>query len=124
MALRLAAALWLGLLAPAAAQEGDLARRQAEAAQAIEHGTEDETVLPEGEGRHEVFAYCTVCHNTSPLRRTRLTREGWDGLMDWMTERHGMNPLHGEFRDLIVGYLAQHFGAQQPRARSRNPFLN
>jgi hypothetical protein len=119
----LAAALGLALVAPAAAQD-DLARRQADAAQAIEHATEDETVLPDGEGRHEVFAYCTACHNTSPLRRTRLSREGWDGLMDWMTDRHGMTPLRGDFRDLIVDYLALHFGPQQQRGRGRNPFLD
>jgi hypothetical protein len=81
-------------------------------------------VLPDGEGRTETFAYCTACHNTALIRRSRFSRQQWDGLMDWMTERHGMNPLEGEFRDLIVGYLATHFGPAQAPARGRNPFLN
>ena len=85
---------------------------------------EEETVLPEGEGRSETFAYCTVCHGTAIIRRSRFTRPQWDALMDWMSERHGMNPLEGEFRETIVGYLATHFGPAQAPARARNPFLN
>ena len=105
----------------AAAQDG---RRDADAARAVERTAEEETVLPEGEGRTETFAYCTACHNTAIIRRSRFTRQQWDGLMDWMTERHGMNPLEGAFRATIVDYLARHFGPAQTPARGRNPFLN
>jgi hypothetical protein len=93
-------------------------------AQAPAPEPEEETVLPEGEGRSETFAYCTPCHGTAIIRRSRFSREQWDGLMDWMSEKQGMNPLEGEFRDLIVNYLAQHFGPAQAPARGRNPFLN
>jgi cytochrome c553 len=121
MALRLALA-WLLVAAPVLAQ-GDAAR-QADQARAIERTTEEETVLAEGEGRSETFGYCTACHNTALIRRSRFTRPQWDGLMDWMTERHGMNPLEGEFRTTIVDYLARHYGPAQAPARGRNPFLN
>jgi hypothetical protein len=100
------------------------AQRDADAAHAIQAAPEEETVLPEGEGRSETFAYCTVCHNTALIRRSRFTRQQWDGLMDWMAERQGMNPLEGDFRDTIVTYLATHFGPAQAPARGRNPFLN
>jgi hypothetical protein len=113
----LIAALSMG----AAAQD---ARRDADAARAIEQTAEEETVLPEGEGRAETFGYCTACHNTALIRRSRFTRAQWDGLMDWMTERHGMNPLEGEYRAIIVDYLARHFGPAQAPTRGRNPFLN
>ena len=106
------------------AQTPDLAQRQAEAAAALADRQEEETVLADGEGRSEVFGYCTACHNTALIRRSAFTRERWDELMDWMAEKHGMNPLEGEFRDTIVDYLARHYG---PRARGRrggNPFLN
>ncbi len=43
--------------------------------------------------------------------------------MDWMVERHGMNPLEAEERRVIVDYLARHFGPAQAQ-RARNPFLN
>ncbi|WP_372618868.1 hypothetical protein [Falsiroseomonas sp.] len=108
----------------AAAARQTEAQRQAEIARQVSAQAEEETILPEGEGRAETFGYCTACHNTALIRRSRFSRDQWDGLMDWMTERHGMNPLEGEMRSLIVDYLASHFGAAQAPARGRNPFLN
>ena len=106
------------------AQTPDLAQRQAEAAAALAEQQEDETVLAEGEGRSEVFGYCTACHSTALIRRSAFTRERWDELMDWMTEKHGMNALEGEFRDTIVDYLARHYGPRARGPRGGNPFLN
>jgi len=106
------------------AQTPDSAQRQAEAATALAEQQEEETVLAEGEGRSEVFGYCTACHNTALIRRSAFTRERWDELMDWMTEKHEMNPLEGEFRDTIVDYLARHYGPRARRPRGGNPFLN
>jgi hypothetical protein len=106
------------------AQTPDLAQRQAEAAAALADRQEEETVLAEGEGRSEVFGYCTACHNTALIRRSAFTRERWDELMDWMAEKHGMNPLEGEFRDTIVDYLARYYGPRARGPRGGNPFLN
>ena len=106
------------------AQTPDLAQRQAEAAAAMADRQEEETVLAEGEGRSEVFGYCTACHNTALIRRSAFTRERWDELMDWMAEKHGMNPLEGEFRQTIVDYLAKHYGPRARSPRGGNPFLN
>jgi hypothetical protein len=106
------------------AQTPDLAQRQAEAAAAMAEQQEEETVLADGEGRSEVFGYCTACHNTALIRRSAFTRERWDELMDWMAEKHGMNPLEGEFRDTIVDYLARHYGPRARGPRGGNPFLN
>ena len=106
------------------AQTPDLAQRQAEAAAALAERQEEETVLAQGEGRSEVFGYCTACHNTALIRRSAFTRERWDELMDWMTEKHGMNALEGEFRDTIVDYLARHYGPRTRGPRGGNPFLN
>ena len=85
---------------------------------------EEPTVLPDGEGRDEVFYGCTACHSSAVIRRSRLSRAAWDGLMDWMVEKHGMTPLEGDDRRLVVDYLARHFGASTAPARGRNPFLN
>jgi cytochrome c5 len=106
------------------AQTPDLAQRQAEAAAALAEQQEEETVLAEGEGRSEVFGYCTACHNTALIRRSAFTRERWDELMDWMAEKQGMNPLEGEFRTSIVDYLARHYGPRARGPRGGNPFLN
>jgi len=106
------------------AQTPDLAQRQAEAATALADRQEEETVLAEGEGRSEVFGYCTACHNTALIRRSAFTRDRWDELMDWMAEKHGMNPLEGEFRTTIVDYLGRHYGPRARSPRGGNPFLN
>jgi hypothetical protein len=106
------------------AQTPDLAQRQAEAVAALAEKQEEETVLADGEGRSEVFGYCTACHNTALIRRSAFTRERWDELMDWMAEKHGMNPLEGEFRTTIVDYLARHYGPRARGPRGGNPFLN
>ena len=106
------------------AQTPDLAQRQAEAAAALADRQEEEAVLADGEGRSEVFGYCTACHNTALIRRSAFTRERWDELMDWMAEKHGMNPLEGEFRDTIVDYLARHYGPRARGPRGGNLFLN
>ncbi len=119
------AAMALFLAASATvAQTPDLAQRQAEAAAALADRQEEETVLAEGEGRSEVFGYCTACHNTALIRRSAFTRDRWDELMDWMAEKHGMNPLEGEFRTTIVDYLGRHYGPRARNPRGGNPFLN
>lgn len=106
------------------AARSEAARRQAEAAQAVTQPAEEETILPDGHGRSETFGYCVACHSTAIIRRSQFSRAQWDGLMDWMTEKHGMNQLEGELRETIVNYLATHFGPAQAPARGRNPFLN
>ena len=102
--------LWVG---PAASQPAT-----------AEESVETPEVLPEGHGREDTFYRCTACHSTAVIRRSRLSRERWDELMDWMTERHGMPPLEREERRLIVGYLAGAFPPQEQRRRGpANPFL-
>jgi hypothetical protein len=81
--------------------------------------------LPEGPGREETFYTCMACHGTAVIRRSRLTREGWDELMDWMTEKHGMPRLEGEDRRVVVDYLARVFPPDTTqRRRGANPFLS
>lgn len=82
--------------------------------------------LPDALGREETFYACTACHGSAVIRRSRLSREGWDELMDWMTDKHGMAPLEGDNRRVIVDYLARAFPpgtGQQQQRRGANPFL-
>lgn len=82
-----------------------------------------QTPLPEGDGRDITEALCTACHDTAVIRRSRLGRTQWDGLMDWMVDRHGMVPLDPATRVEVVDYLTRHFGPA-PNNRGRSPFLN
>lgn len=84
---------------------------------------ESEEVLPAGEGRAETFGYCVACHSSAIIRRSGFSRERWDGLMDWMTQTHGMAPLEGELRVRIVDYLAAAFPPRATPRRTESPFL-
>jgi hypothetical protein len=98
--------------------------RQPEQTAPTEQISETPEALPEGHGREDTFYRCTACHSTAVIRRSRLSRDRWDELMDWMTERHGMPPLEGDERRLIVDYLAGAFPPQEQRRRgAANPFL-
>lgn len=105
----------------ALALTGGVAFAQTGAAPAPE--PEDPSILPAGNGQEETFYACTACHSTAIVRRSAFTRDQWDGLMDWMVEKQGMNPLETAERRQIVDYLAQHFGPR-PSPRGRNPFAN
>ncbi|MDX2102659.1 MAG: hypothetical protein SF002_08970 [Alphaproteobacteria bacterium] len=85
------------------------------------HPEETPDVLPAGYGRDETFYFCTSCHGSAVITRTGATRERWDTLLTWMTDVHGMAPLAGAERELILAYLATSF---PPRRRGpANPFL-
>jgi hypothetical protein len=86
-----------------------IGRAASQPAAAEERAAETPEVLPEGPGREDTFYRCTACHSTAVISRSRLSRDRWDELMDWMTERHGMPPLEGEERQLVVDYLAGAF---------------
>lgn len=80
-------------------------------------------VLAPGAGREETFYYCIACHNTALIRRSGFTRQQWDELMDWMSEKHGMTPLEGELRETIVNYLAEAYPPRRQRPPAfANPF--
>jgi hypothetical protein len=119
------AALATARAAQEAAAREAAAREEAERLAALAQQAETPEVLPPGHGREETFGYCTPCHSTAVIRRSRLSREQWDELMDWMSEKHGMNPLAGEMREVIVDYLAGAFPPAQPAGgrHGGNPFL-
>jgi mono/diheme cytochrome c family protein len=89
----------------------------------VARAQETPEALPEAPGREETFHTCVACHGTAVISRSRLTREGWDELMDWMTEKHGMPRLEGEERRVIVDYLARVFPQGARQRRGGNPFL-
>lgn len=85
-------AVGCGLLAPAALAD------------------EDYESLPEGPDRDAVYFNCSACHSISLVVQQRLSREQWDGLLDWMVKENGMHPLSPWARNRVVNYLATHFG--------------
>ena len=92
-------------------------------APAITFAQEAETpdVFPAGRGRDEAFYICTGCHGSAIVRQQGLTRDGWNGTIDFMVAAKEMAPLDAETRTLLLDYLSAAF---PPRQRYTNPFLN
>ena len=80
--------------------------------------------LPAGPGRDETFGMCTACHAYKLVSNQGMTRDQWDGTLNWMTERHNMPAIEGADRDLILDYLATHHPPKAPTRAGgfRNPF--
>jgi cytochrome c len=77
---------------------------------------EDFEGLPPGPGREEVFYLCAACHSLKLVTQQGLPRDRWDELLVWMIEKQGMPQVDGKERDLVLDYLAAHYGipAQRP----------
>lgn len=84
-----------GLTAPAAAQQS---------------GESDYGGLPPGPGREAVYDSCQACHSLMIVVQQGLNRQRWDKTLTWMVDEQGMPELDEEIRDLILDYLAQHYG--------------
>lgn len=65
---------------------------------------------PEGEGRALTGAWCGGCHSLNLVRQQGLSYEGWDVLLDWMSEKQNMPPLKGDQRSTVLDYLTTNFG--------------
>lgn len=68
---------------------------------------------PAGPGQAETGALCNACHSLAIVKQQQLSRTTWDKLLDWMVEEQGMPDQTPEARELILGYLAEHFGAPE-----------
>lgn len=63
--------------------------------------------LPEGAGKKVLLNVCTVCHDLSRVKRTALTREGWQELLGTMLNEGAM--LSDEDFPVLLAYLARNF---------------
>lgn len=78
--------------------------------------------LPDAPNREEVFYFCTACHGSALVARQGLSRDRWDEVLTYMTDRHGMPPLEGAERDRYLDYLAEALPSRR-RGGFTNPFL-
>ena len=76
-----------------------------------------------GAGRELVVANCTACHSDKLVTQNRSDRQGWRELIRWMQKKQGLWPLAPQTEDVIVGYLATHYGRPQVADDTRRPAL-
>jgi hypothetical protein len=78
-----------------------------------------------GAGRDETFYSCTACHNFKLVAQQGMSRRQWDEIIALMTQRHGMPPLDGKDREIVLNYLESAYPPRAPTGRGwQNPFLN
>ncbi len=73
---------------------------------------EDWQDLPAGPGREEVFYTCQACHSLAIVKQQGLDRYSWDETLVWMVEEQGMEPLDPAELELVLDYLATHYGRE------------
>lgn len=78
-----------------------------------EEGNSELGGLPDGKGAEETFYACTACHSTAIIRQQHVTDARWDDLWNWMIEKQGMPEYPPEDKELILGYLKQHFSSER-----------
>ena len=66
--------------------------------------------LPAGPGRELVFGVCQACHSLAIVKQQGLDRETWDETLAWMVEEQGMPPFDRGNLNLVLDYLATHYG--------------
>jgi len=64
--------------------------------------------LPDGKGKAQFTRICSQCHGVEIVIRKGNTADGWSAVVDDMVSR-GAQGTDDDF-DLIVQYLAEHFG--------------
>ena len=93
-----------------AAAEDDFRRQIAASDQPAEHEADEWDGLPQGIGREEVYGLCSACHSLMIVKQQGLSRPDWDETLVWMIEEQGMPELDEETLDLVLDYLAEHYG--------------
>lgn len=74
--------------------------------------------LPDGPGRAELQKVCGLCHQAERSAAVRLTREGWEGVINSMIAR-GARGTDAEFA-AVLDYLSTHFLGEAPRPLNIN----
>jgi len=72
--------------------------------------------LPGGPGREEVYGICGACHSLMIVKQQGLSRDAWEETMEWMVEEQGMPELDRDTLDLVIDYLAEHYGIDRRAA--------
>jgi hypothetical protein len=80
--------------------------------------------FPDFPNREETFYQCSACHAFKLVASQGMSRGRWDGIIDLMSDRHGMAKLDAKEREPLLDYLEKAFPeVTQPQGGWQNPFL-
>ncbi len=83
-------------------------------AAAVAGAEEDIGLMAPGAGAWETLAACTPCHSERIVIQQGLRRGQWEEVLDEMVEEHEMEPMEESPREVILDYLAEHYGPERP----------
>jgi hypothetical protein len=86
-------------------------------------GQENQEDYPDGAGREQTFYACIACHGFKIVAQQGQTRDQWDDTLNWMTQKHGMPPMEGDFRKVVLDYLETAFPPRRAPGGWQNPFI-
>jgi cytochrome c5 len=69
----------------------------------------ENVVLPEGEGKTLLEAYCMMCHDLGRVVATRRGEKEWKGYVKDMLRKNSMSVSEDKL-EVMLAYLSQHFG--------------
>lgn len=74
----------------------------------------DLALLPDDAGKQETFDGCASCHSIKLVVQQGMNRDEWAETIEWMVDEQGMDPLDDDLNQMIIEYLATHFGRDRP----------
>jgi hypothetical protein len=79
--------------------------------------------FPDFPNREETFYSCSACHAFKLVASQGMSRARWDGVIDLMSDRHGMAKLDAKEREPLLDYLEKAFPERTEPGGWQNPFL-
>ena len=92
------------------------------AAESFTPAQESPENYPDGPGREPTFYACTPCHGFKIVAQQGQSRQQWEDTLDWMTKRHGMPPIEGDLRKIVLDYLEATYPQRKTPGGWKNPF--
>jgi len=83
-------------------------------AKGAEEPDADFALLAAGSGKQETYDNCAGCHSIKLVAQQGMNKAEWLETIEWMVDEQGMDPLDGSLNELIVDYLATHYGRDRP----------
>lgn len=99
---------------PLGSEEAEEDGESAESGEESASAEQDFGQLFVAEGVEETYYTCTACHSEMIVAQQGKTRDGWKKLLVWMVEEQGMSELPEDELDVILDYLAAHYGPDRP----------
>ena len=71
-------------------------------------------LLFDASGVETTYYACTACHSEMIVAQQGLTRTGWEEMLEWMVDEHGMDVTEEPDLTEVLDYLSTHYNVDRP----------